>query len=220
MPLPKQIFLDSLDLPADQRQAFIERHCADDASLLSRVRALLQAHQAAGGFLDQSPAITIDPSDDPRGSSASGEKIGDVVGRYSLIRKLGEGGFGIVYLAEQSEPVVRQVALKVIRAGMDSAQIVARFENERQALASRQSRPCAAERRATRRSFETSLRRPGGAQTRRQRKNRNDSAFAEPGEGNGNRNRADHIDSAQALKSSIADCGFEIESGIPNPQWA
>jgi|GEM_PF-4337411 len=117
MPLPKQIFLDSLDLPADQRQAFIERHCADDASLLSRVRALLQAHQAAGGFLDQSPAITIDPSDDPRGSSASGEKIGDVVGRYSLIRKLGEGGFGIVYLAEQSEPVVRQVALKVIRAG-------------------------------------------------------------------------------------------------------
>jgi tetratricopeptide (TPR) repeat protein/predicted Ser/Thr protein kinase len=132
MKTPKQIFLDSLDQPAEKRREYIEQQCGGDAALLTRVLALLTAHEAAGTFLDAVPTL---PSESPERPAHKGEGPGDVIDRYHLIRKLGEGGFGTVFLAEQTEPVSRNVALKLIRAGMDSAQIVARFENERQALA-------------------------------------------------------------------------------------
>ena len=85
----------------------------------------------------QDPGPTIDPPDDPSTGDVlpgSGTSVGDTVGPFKIIRTLGEGGFGVVYLAEQTEPVRRMVALKVIKPGMDTRSVIARFEAERQAL--------------------------------------------------------------------------------------
>src|SRR5213079_2457280 len=105
----------------------------DDAALLARVRALLQADDEASRFLPDAPGADVQrtgavhPSDD----AAPGDRIG----RYKLLQKVGEGGCGVVYMAEQEEPVRRRVALKVIKLGMDTKSVIARFEAERQALA-------------------------------------------------------------------------------------
>jgi serine/threonine protein kinase len=96
--------------------------------LLERVQALLQAHESSTGFLPDQPANATP-------LVAVSEKLGDRIGRYLLREKIGEGGCGVVYVAEQEEPVRRRVALKVIKLGMDTKAIVARFEAERQALA-------------------------------------------------------------------------------------
>jgi serine/threonine protein kinase len=134
---PKQhdatIFDAALQLPPDQRTAYLEKICGDDAQLRQRITALLQAHEQAGGFLDHPSAMTQRPT--LVVSPALTEKTGDKIGRYKLLQQIGEGGCGVVYMAEQEEPVRRRVALKVIKLGMDTKQVIARFEAERQALA-------------------------------------------------------------------------------------
>jgi eukaryotic-like serine/threonine-protein kinase len=105
-----------------ERAAFLEGACGPNHALRDRVETLLRAHAAAGRFL--SPEIVGDE-----------ETPGSVIGRYKLLQRIGEGGFGVVYMAEQLEPVRRKVALKIIKLGMDTRQVVARFESERQALA-------------------------------------------------------------------------------------
>ncbi len=125
----REIFEDAIecDLSA-ARAAFIARACGGDAGLLHRVEALLKASDDAESMLPNDPQP-------PAFSSASGEQPGDCIGRYKLLEKIGEGGCGVVFMAEQEEPVRRRVALKLIKPGMDSKSVIARFETERQALA-------------------------------------------------------------------------------------
>ena len=122
-----EIFADVMELPVSERAAYLERVCSSDPAQRARIEALLRGFAASDRFLE-TPAI-----ERPRG--AAEKKPGDMIGRYRLIRRVGSGGCGIVYLAEQREPVRRQVALKVIKLGLDTKQVVARFDAERQALA-------------------------------------------------------------------------------------
>src|SRR5215471_1989446 len=116
----------------EERAAFLDAACGADLKLRLRIEALLRAHEEAGGFLRDrteagEPVATVD--------QPTGEGPGAVIGPYKLLEQIGEGGFGVVFLAEQAHPVRRKVALKVLKAGMDTRQVVARFEAERQALA-------------------------------------------------------------------------------------
>src|SRR5262245_58878403 len=117
------LFASVLALPPAERAAYLDRECPDPA-VRARVEELLRAHDQAEGFLD-SPAT----------SAPWPDSAGDRIGRYKLLQRIGEGGCGTVYMAEQEEPVRRRVALKVIKLGMDTKEIIARFEAERQALA-------------------------------------------------------------------------------------
>jgi serine/threonine protein kinase len=112
---------------ADERQSYLAERCGEDAELRGQVESLLQAYEKAGGFL-QKPLVAGPPT-------GLAETVGTVIGRYKLLQQIGEGGFGVVFMAEQHEPVRRLVALKIIKAGMDTKEVVARFEAERQALA-------------------------------------------------------------------------------------
>jgi hypothetical protein len=116
-----------------ERAAYLDRACRGDPELRSRVEALLGAHDRAGGFLEE-PVVTL-PQQTVIASPPLTEKPGDHIGRYKLLEQIGEGGCGVVYMAEQEEPVRRRVALKVIKLGMDTKSVIARFEAERQALA-------------------------------------------------------------------------------------
>jgi serine/threonine protein kinase len=115
---------------AEERAALLKQACRDHPALRARVEELLDAHFAASGFLAK-------PTPSKPGSFAPHEieSPSEMIGRYKLLEKIGEGGFGEVWMAEQREPVKRRVALKIIKLGMDSRQVVARFEAERQALA-------------------------------------------------------------------------------------
>jgi serine/threonine protein kinase len=133
----KAIFLEAVERHSpDQWPAFLDRACAGKPDLRVQVEALLEAHRDVGTArhqdlsedLDQGPVATLD-------APTVREQPGEVIGPYKLLEQIGEGGFGVVYLAEQAEPVRRKVALKVLKAGMDTRQVVARFEAERQALA-------------------------------------------------------------------------------------
>ena len=104
------------------RERFLAEACRDDPLLKEQVLSLLQAHEGAGDFLKN----TLLPVT---------EMPGDKIGSYKLLQQIGEGGCGVVYMAEQEQPVRRRVALKVIKLGMDTKAVVARFEAERQALA-------------------------------------------------------------------------------------
>ncbi|MFN0069741.1 MAG: protein kinase domain-containing protein, partial [Limisphaerales bacterium] len=128
------LFTLALDKAAADRSAFLDRECAGDPVLRARIDALLAAHEGPAPLLDrlQAAAQPTVPDDAPR---ATGAAVGQTLGRYKLMERLGEGGCGVVYVAEQTEPVRRRVALKVIKLGMDTKQVVARFEAERQALA-------------------------------------------------------------------------------------
>jgi serine/threonine protein kinase/tetratricopeptide (TPR) repeat protein len=124
------IFLEVLQKPTPaERGAFLDEACAGDAELRRGVERLLRAHQRAGQFLQGLPDVT---STTP---PTAWESPGTVIGPYRLLEPIGEGGFGIVFLAEQQQPIRRKVALKLLKPGMDSKQVVARFEAERQALA-------------------------------------------------------------------------------------
>ncbi len=125
------IFLAALEKQSQQeRNAFVEEACADHPDLLERVRELLGSHDESMGPLD-APIANINATLD----QPITEKLGTQIGPYKLREWLGEGGMGVVYVAEQTEPVKRKVALKVIKPGMDTRQVIARFEAERQALA-------------------------------------------------------------------------------------
>jgi eukaryotic-like serine/threonine-protein kinase len=126
------IFAEAVQLSADERSAYLERACGTDEELGRRLERLLKAHDQVGDFLEQPPPEAV-----PGGGSeiSVGEKPGDRIGRYKLLQQIGEGGCGVVYMAEQEQPVRRRVALKIIKAGMDTKSVIARFEAERQALA-------------------------------------------------------------------------------------
>ena len=136
------LFSAALELPANRRGAYLGEACADDPALRLRIEALLRVHLDAITFLEskssreQGTATGAEvPGATLRHSTALAEKAGDHIGRYKLLQQIGEGGCGVVYMAEQGEPVRRRVALKVIKLGMDTRQVIARFEAERQALA-------------------------------------------------------------------------------------
>jgi serine/threonine protein kinase/WD40 repeat protein len=116
---------------AQERGAYLDQACNHDPQVRERVEKLLAAHAEAGEFLDQPAPGLRGTIDVPPGQ----EGLGSVIGPYKLLQEIGEGGMGTVYMAEQQEPVRRMVALKIIKPGMDSAQVIARFEAERQALA-------------------------------------------------------------------------------------
>jgi WD40 repeat protein len=131
-------------LPAPQRASFLDQACEGDAAFRRRIEELLLASDEAGDFLnDPAPGVRRLPAEDAptvrgadsNGAEAPAEKLGDRIGRYKLLQQIGEGGCGIVYMAEQTEPVRRRVALKIIKLGMDTRSVIARFEAERQALA-------------------------------------------------------------------------------------
>jgi serine/threonine protein kinase/tetratricopeptide (TPR) repeat protein len=142
----RTVFLEALDIAdASARRAFLDRRCAGDAVLRRQVEELLAAHERPGSFLDSplaGPAVTAaQPAGAREGAaqeqeaSGGGEGPGVRIGPYKLLQQIGEGGMGVVYMAEQEQPVRRKVALKIIKPGMDSQQVLARFEAERQALA-------------------------------------------------------------------------------------
>ena len=114
----REIFDAALDVAStEDRLAWLRSACGEDATLLARVQALLQAHETAEGFLLDQPRAAATPS-------FVTEKPGDRIGRYKLIEQIGEGGCGVVYEAEQVEPIRRRVALKVIKLGMDTRQVI------------------------------------------------------------------------------------------------
>ena len=126
----KELFVAALELPDPQaRQAFLDRECGDDADLRRRLEVLLSAHDRPDSALEKPLAAT---GDEPNPA----ESVGTIVaGRYKLLEPIGEGGMGTVWMAEQTDPVKRLVAVKLIKPGMDSRTVLARFEAERQALA-------------------------------------------------------------------------------------
>src|SRR5581483_9741668 len=141
-PNPDSIFHAAVAIvSAEERAAYIARACGGDAEMRRRVERLVAAHFRAGSFLEEpaggwaaigellgEPAPAAAPAAPPEGPGA-------VIGPYKLLQQIGEGGMGTVFLAEQTHPVQRQVALKIIKPGLDSAPVIARFEAERQALA-------------------------------------------------------------------------------------
>src|SRR6266571_3523916 len=125
------VFAEALQLPVAERSAYLENACGADAELRQRVQRLLKAHAHAGDFLEHPPPEAVVEAS-PK--ACVGEKPGDRIGRYKLLQQIGEGGCGVVYMAEQEEPIRRRVALKIIKPGMDTKSVMARFEAERQAL--------------------------------------------------------------------------------------
>jgi len=127
----EDIFLEAVERPTPSERAdFLARACGDDPALRDRIEGLIASHEQAGTFLE---GALFDPSASAGAPLVEGP--GTRIGPYELVKAIGEGGMGTVYLAEQARPVRRRVALKVIKPGMDSRQVIARFEAERQALA-------------------------------------------------------------------------------------
>jgi serine/threonine protein kinase len=125
----QSIFLAALELPTPaERLAFLKGACGADPTLLANVQALLAAH-------DKGEFLAVGPVDGTADYRPVTEGPGSAIGPYKLMEQIGEGGFGLVFVAEQQHPVRRKVALKVIKPGMDSRDVIARFEAERQALA-------------------------------------------------------------------------------------
>ena len=130
------LFIELLKIDdPDARRARLDEVVGDDANMRTRIEELLEVHLRASKFMETSAhfgegSITSLASHDVRR-----EQPGDVIGPYKLLQVIGEGGMGTVFMAEQTKPVQRRVALKIIKAGMDSKKIIARFEAERQALA-------------------------------------------------------------------------------------
>jgi WD40 repeat protein/serine/threonine protein kinase len=129
--LAKSIFANALEIAeASARQSYLDAACGGDESLRREIQDLLAHREQMGAFLE-SPA----PAPEATVDAPIGERPGTVIGPYKLLEQIGEGGFGFVFMAEQQQPIRRKVALKVLKPGMDTRQVVARFEAERQALA-------------------------------------------------------------------------------------
>src|SRR5262245_45978305 len=128
----ESVFAAAVALPTGERAAYLDQACGGGDALRRRVEALLRAHERAGHLLDR----PVPSATELTGAYFPGEQTGAVIaGRYKLLEAIGEGGMGTVWVAEQTQPVRRKVALKLIKAGMDSRSVLARFEAERQALA-------------------------------------------------------------------------------------
>jgi serine/threonine protein kinase/WD40 repeat protein len=128
----REIFLAALKQPTGgERAAFLDQACGSDANLRGQIEALLAEHEQLGSYLESPVGAGQRTVDQP----PVAELPGTVIGPYKLLQQIGEGGMGTVWMAEQSKPVQRKVAVKVIKPGMDSRQVIARFEAERQALA-------------------------------------------------------------------------------------
>ena len=116
---------------SDERQKYLDEACAGDATLRQQIEQLIHNHFNAGSFLEPPASPVAATLDMPPLT----ETVGSVIGPYKLMEQIGEGGMGVVYVAQQTEPVKRKVALKIIKPGMDTKQVITRFEAERQALA-------------------------------------------------------------------------------------
>jgi hypothetical protein len=132
------VFAAALELPADQRGAYLDQACAGDADLRRQVEALLRVHDDAGSFFDKLSSVARPTSAEGEMPDSSGtirfpaspaEKTGDRIGRYKLLQQIGEGGCGVVYMAEQEEPVRRRVALKVIKLGTDTKSVIVGYDH-------------------------------------------------------------------------------------------
>jgi len=150
-PTVREIFTKAAVLQADERESYLAEACGDDAELRMEVQRLLVDSERADSFFGETSPDEVDATlmddatvtgDDtlPDGAASSGhgginEQAGDVIGSYTLLKPIGEGGMGTVWEAEQHEPIHRKVALKVVKAGMDTREVLARFEAERQAVA-------------------------------------------------------------------------------------
>ncbi|MBI2826104.1 MAG: protein kinase [Planctomycetia bacterium] len=131
-PEANEIFLKAMEIPSpEDRRAYLDDACRGDDTLRGQVEALIAAGEQAGSFLESPPPGVTRVAD----SSELSERPGSVIGPYKLLEQIGEGGMGVVFMAEQQIPVRRKVALKLIKPGMDTRQVIARFEAERQALA-------------------------------------------------------------------------------------
>src|SRR6185503_18908022 len=126
------IFAEALRLPPQERAAYLDRATSGNAELRQRIESLLGSY-GTGDFLEQAASPELRQTLDV--TVALTEKAGETIGRYKLREQIGEGGCGVVYVAEQTEPVRRRVALKIIKLGLDTKSVIARFEAERQALA-------------------------------------------------------------------------------------
>jgi serine/threonine protein kinase len=126
----RELFLAAAELPAEDRAAYLTANVGEDAEVRAAVERLLAAHEQPAPILLR-PAPGVPTAD----FAPIAETVGTKIGHYKLMEQIGEGGFGLVFVAEQTEPVRRKVALKIIKPGMDSRQVIARFEAERQALA-------------------------------------------------------------------------------------
>src|SRR5437660_1250426 len=126
----RTIFDEVSELPVeDQRRVYLDEACRGDPALRADIEELLRTQETVGEFLP-------DPKrDTPGPSNSATEWEGVQIGRYKLLQKIGEGGCGLVYMADQLEPVKRRVALKILKPGMDTRSVVARFAAERQTLA-------------------------------------------------------------------------------------
>jgi formylglycine-generating enzyme required for sulfatase activity/tRNA A-37 threonylcarbamoyl transferase component Bud32 len=130
-----EILERAAELTGAARAAYLREACGDDDALRAEVDSMLAAQAEQGDFLAEPTQAQTFEGDTPTVDAAPREEAGQQIGRYKLLEQIGEGGFGTVWMAEQREPVKRRVALKVIKLGMDTKQVIARFEAERQALA-------------------------------------------------------------------------------------
>ncbi len=129
------LFEIALEKTTAEREAFLQSVAAEDPALMLRLKALLAAHEQEDSILAAHAGPVPPALKTTVEKGRTGEAVGQTISRYKLLEKIGEGGFGVVYRAEQTEPLRREVALKIIKLGMDTREVVARFEAERQALA-------------------------------------------------------------------------------------
>src|SRR6516225_7075150 len=120
----RDLFEAALDLPRETRGTYLDGVCAGDVVLRHRLEGLLSKHGRASSFLEEPVVSALATAEQSR----DGERPGTRIGPYKLLAQIGEGGFGVVFLAEQEQPVRRKVALKVLKPGMDTRAVVARFE--------------------------------------------------------------------------------------------
>ncbi len=121
----EDIFNAAISLPAEERASYLDSACVDSPEMRNRIEGLVRSHEVSWFMKERKTGSTPSPK----------EAAGSIIGRYKLLQEIGEGGFGVVWMAEQEEPIRRRVALKIIKAGMDTREVIARFEAERQALA-------------------------------------------------------------------------------------